>query len=78
VAQQPIIGTITGVFDGALDGLAARLVRRRKFGYTVELLESRQRYQVGDIVYLSFAEFRIQPARTDDVPLRPAAPAEPV
>jgi hypothetical protein len=67
--KHPIIGTITDVFDGALDGLAARLVRRRKFGYTVELLESRQRYQAGDIVYLSFAEFRLQQEPTQDVPL---------
>jgi len=37
MAKQPRVGTITGVFDGALDGLPARLVRRRKFGYTVEL-----------------------------------------
>ena len=37
MAKQPIVGTITGVFDGALDGLPARLVRRRKLGYTVEL-----------------------------------------
>jgi hypothetical protein len=37
MAKQPLVGTITGVFDGALDGLPARLVRRRKLGYTVEL-----------------------------------------
>jgi hypothetical protein len=69
--KQSIIGTITGVFDGALDGVAARLVRRRKFGYTVELLESRHRYQAGDIVYLSFAEFRPQQEPTQAAPLRP-------
>jgi hypothetical protein len=39
MAKQAIIGTIIGVFNGALDGLPARLVRRRKFGYTVELLD---------------------------------------
>ena len=37
MAKQPLVGTIIGVFDGALDGLPARLVRRRKLGYTVEL-----------------------------------------
>lgn len=57
MAKQRIIGTITGVFDGALDGLTARLVRRRKFGYTVELLASKHPFQKGDIVHLSPAEF---------------------
>jgi hypothetical protein len=37
MAKQAIIGTIIGGFDGVLNGLPARLVRRRKFGYTVEL-----------------------------------------
>ena len=37
MAKQPLVGTIIGGFDGALNGLRARLVRRRKLGYTVEL-----------------------------------------
>jgi hypothetical protein len=74
MAQQRIVGTITGVFHGALDGLPARLVRRRKFGYTVELLESRQPFQAGTLVHLSFAEFLLQPERTEDRPLRPDEP----
>jgi len=71
MAKQPIVGTITGVFDGALDGLPARLVRRRKLGYTVELLEARGRFQAGTLVHLSFAEFLIPQERTRDVPGRP-------
>jgi len=71
MAKQPLVGTIIGVFDGALDGLPARLVRRRKLGYTVELLEARGRFQAGTIVHLSFAEFRLQQERTRDVPGRP-------
>ena len=55
MAKPAIIGTIIGVFDGALDGLPARLVRRRKLGYTVELLEARGRFQAGTLVHLSFA-----------------------
>jgi hypothetical protein len=70
MAKQAIIGTILRVFDGALDGLPARLVRRRKFGYTVELLEARGRFQAGMIVHLSFAEFLLQQERPGDVPCR--------
>lgn len=67
MAKQAIIGTIIGGFDGVLNGLPARLVRRRKFGYTVELLEARGRLQAGTLVHLSFAEFLIHQERTGDV-----------
>ena len=70
MAKQPIVGTIIGVFAGALDGLPARLVRRRKLGYTVELLETRGRFQAGTIVHLSFAEFLLPQERTGEVPCR--------
>jgi hypothetical protein len=70
MAKQASIGTIIGVFNGALDGLPARLIRRRKFGYTVELLEARGRLQAGTIVHLSFAEFLLQPERPGNVPGR--------
>ena len=70
MAKPAIIGTIIGVFDGALDGLPARLVRRRKLGYTVELLEARGRFQAGTIVHLSFAEFLLPQKRPGDVPGR--------
>lgn len=70
MAKKYVVGTITGVFDGALDGIAARLVRRRKFGYTVELLASRHPFQKGDIVHLSPAEFLIQDHDPLDFPLR--------
>ena len=39
--KRPIVGTITGVFAGTLDGRRARLIRRTTLGYTVELLESK-------------------------------------
>jgi hypothetical protein len=54
------IGTIVGVFDGALDGLQAQLIRRTRLGYTVKLIESKNAFRKGDIVYLSVAEFHIQ------------------
>jgi hypothetical protein len=59
VRKKPIIGTIVGVFDGALDGLQARLIRKTKLGYTVELLESRGAFRKGDRVHVSVAEFHI-------------------
>jgi len=57
--RQPIVGTITGVFHGVLDGMPARLVRRGKVGYTVELLASRDAFHKGDYIGLSPAEFTI-------------------
>ena len=57
--KEPIIGIIVGVFDGALDGIQARLIRRTQLGYTVELLESRGEFRKGDRVHLSVAEFHI-------------------
>ena len=57
--RQPIIGTITGVFQGVLNGMPARLVRIGKFGYTVELLASRDVFHKGDYIALSPAEFAI-------------------
>jgi hypothetical protein len=70
MAKKHIVGTIAGVFDEALDGMAARLVRRRRLGYTVELLESKAPWHKGDIVHLSPAEFLISAERTGDVPFR--------
>ena len=67
MAKTPMVGTITGVFNGALDGIAARLVRRRRFGYTAELLEAKAPWQQGDLVHLSPAEFLLPAARPDDV-----------
>lgn len=64
MATQRIVGTIAEVFDGMLDGLAARLVRRTKLGYTVELLEAKPPFRQGDTVHLSPAEFRIHEAST--------------
>jgi len=57
--KKPIVGTIVGVFSGALDGFQAQLIRRTKFGYTVELLESNGEFKKGNIVLLSVAEFTI-------------------
>ena len=57
--KKPLVGTIIGVFYGALDGVQARLIRRTKFGYTVELLEAKDAFHKGDRVHLSIAEFTI-------------------
>ena len=57
--KKPIIGTIVGVFDGALDGVQAQLIRRTRLGYTVKLLESKDAFRKGDTIDLSVAEFRI-------------------
>jgi hypothetical protein len=58
-AKKPIVGTIVGIFDGALDGLRAQLINKTQFGYTVKLLESKGAYRKGDRVHLSVAEFHI-------------------
>jgi hypothetical protein len=70
MAKKHIVGVITGVFDGALDGMAARLVRWRRLGYTVELLASKNPWHKGDLVHLSPAEFLMPEKRTGDVPVR--------
>ena len=70
MAKKLVVGTITGMFDDALDGVTARLVRRRRLGYTVELLESKHPFQKGDIVHLSPAEFLKQDNDPLDVPLK--------
>jgi hypothetical protein len=57
--KTPIVGIIVGVFDGELDGVQARLIRRIQIGYTVELLESRGEFHKGDKLQLSIAEFKI-------------------
>jgi hypothetical protein len=68
VVKNNMVGTITGVFDEALDGIAARLIRKRKFGYTVELLESKPPFHQGDTVHLSPAEFLLPHAHTRTLP----------
>ena len=62
--RKPIVGTIVGVFDGALDGRRARLLRKTKLGYTVELLESKGTFKRGEILILSGAEFKIDTKET--------------
>jgi hypothetical protein len=57
--KKPIVGTIVGVLDGALDGMQAQLMRRTKIGYTVKLLETKDAFRKGDQVHLSKAEFHI-------------------
>ena len=63
--KRPRVGTIHGAFQGTLDGIAAKLIRIRKFGYTVELLESRGDFQRGDRVHVSCAEFTLGPGPDD-------------
>jgi hypothetical protein len=57
--RKPIVGTITGVFDGALDGTKAQLIRMTELGYTVKLLEAKGTFKHGDTLLLSPAEFTI-------------------
>ena len=71
MAKKCVIGRIIGVFDGALDGIVVRLVRERKFGYTVELLESKHPFHTGDIVHLSPAEFLRHADHASDAPVGP-------
>ncbi len=64
-----IVGTIKGVFNGALDGTPARLIRTWQFGYMVELLASKGEFHQGDHMGVSVAEFEITPrAITHDAP----------
>jgi len=63
-AKKPIIGTIVGVLDGALDGVQAQLIRRTNLGYTVKLLESKDTFRKGDTIHLSMAEFTIHKGET--------------
>ena len=58
--KRPIVGTIAGVFGGALDGIRAQLMRRTLLGYTVKLLESKGAWKKGDILRLSGAELHIE------------------
>ena len=69
--KPPVVGTIIGAFDGALDGVQARLIRKIKGGYTVELLESQGSFHQGDHVELSVTEFAITTRqRSQDSPAR--------
>jgi len=65
VRTKPIIGTIVGVFYGALDGVQAQLIRITQLGYTVELLESKDLFRKGDRVHLSVTEFTINKEEID-------------
>jgi len=57
--EKARVGTIAGVFGGALDGIRAQLIRRTTLGYTVELLASKGAFKKGDRLRLSCAEFHI-------------------
>jgi hypothetical protein len=65
--QTMLVGTIHGAFDGALDGMPARLIRTRKFGFTVELLASKDEFHKEDRVDLSIAEFTINKGETNEL-----------
>jgi hypothetical protein len=62
--KKPIMGTIVGVLDGALDGVQAQLMRRTKIGSTVKLLESKDAFRKGESVHLSRAEFHLHQGET--------------
>jgi hypothetical protein len=67
VRTKPRVGTIVGVFYGALDGVQARLIRTTKFGYTVELLESKGAFQKGSLVLLSVAELKLNKEKAQEL-----------
>ena len=52
-AKKPLIGTIVGVLDGALDGVQAQLMKITNIGYTVKLLESKDTFRKGDRALVS-------------------------
>ncbi len=64
--RKPMVGTVVGIFSGALDGTRARLLRTTKLGYTVELLESKGTFTKGDILLLSIAEFNFDKKETTE------------
>ena len=64
--RKSIVGTIVGVFSGALDGIRAQLIRRTKLGYTVKLLESKGTFHKGDILHLNVTEFKIDTKETTE------------
>ena len=57
--QTSLVGTIRGAFEGALDGMPARLLRTGKVGDTAELLASKDAFQQGEHVHLSVTEFEV-------------------
>jgi hypothetical protein len=63
--KNPRVGTIHGVFRGALNGVSARLMHIRKFGYTVELLESKHGFHKRERIHVSCAEFTLEPVPED-------------
>lgn len=68
MAHTPLVGTTTDACDGTLDGLPARLIRRRTCGSTVALLASRSPLHQADMAHLRPAEFRLHPDATQDLP----------
>jgi hypothetical protein len=57
VKRPPIVGTISGPYCGALDGILARLLTKTEFGNIVELLESNGVFDKGAKVCVEEREF---------------------
>ena len=57
--KPPLVGTITKAFAGALDGIAARLIRVRRLGYTIELFEPPPPLHTGERLHVSLGECTI-------------------
>jgi hypothetical protein len=64
--KKPIIGTIGGVCDGALDGMQAQLITRTRLGYIVNVLETKDAFRQGDRLHLSVAEFTTDAKETTE------------
>jgi hypothetical protein len=56
------MGSIVGIFAGALDSVYAQLLRKIPLGDMVELLESKREFHKGDRVPLSVREFTMNKA----------------
>jgi hypothetical protein len=65
--KKPLVGTVVGVFDGAIDGIQAQLITRTRLGYMVELLETKDTFRKGDRVHVSVAEFHLHQGDTHEL-----------
>ena len=57
MSEQRVIGTIKGVYRGALESIPARVMIPTESGYIVELLESNGVFMKGDQVYVDDVDF---------------------
>ena len=68
-----MIGTISGPYCGALDGVLARLLSRTEFGNIVELLEAKGIFDKGAKVCVEDQEFHPLEEKGQNAKRRPSA-----